>query len=283
MKKERSKNILLCVAIVALVSSSLTYLACNNTNKEISKPIVQSVVQEIKKMNETNETNETNESNETIETIEIIETKIAKETQQIKYQLHVHTTPTDTKIQILNIKQKFYQGITLNSGKYHIQITKKAYLTIDKWIVLDDVSKTVNINLQKVVPKEVIKQKMSEKPIKRKKYQININVLPTDATIKISNIETNFSQGMALISGEYQVVVSKEGYESIETSVYIRNSNVKMHINLQKTQGYSVHKQQTLKQSSSKVTIPSNATLDLDGNSWSCDDGYLKVGNECYE
>ncbi len=280
MQKERIKSILLCVVIITSVVSSLAYLVCKNTNKEISKPVIQSVVQEIKKVEEINETNETNEINET-EVIDIID--VIDEIKQIKYQLHVHTTPTDTKIQILNIKQQFHQGISLNSGKYHIQITKKAYTTIDKWIVIADVNKTININLQKIVPKKAIKKERLEKPTKRKKYRININVFPTDATIEISNIKTKFYQGIALISGEYRIIVSKKGYKNVETPIYIRNSNIKMHINLQKIPEHSIHKQQKVKQSSNKVSIPDNATLNSDGNSWSCDDGYLKVGNDCYE
>jgi len=54
-----------------------------------------------------------------------------------KYILTVNATPHDARIRILNIKPKYKDGIRLNKGSYHIEISKKGYKTIKKWVSLD--------------------------------------------------------------------------------------------------------------------------------------------------
>jgi len=53
------------------------------------------------------------------------------------YTLNISTIPSNARIRIMNIKPKYYNGIKLKKGKYHIVITKKGYEKIDKWIYLD--------------------------------------------------------------------------------------------------------------------------------------------------
>jgi uncharacterized membrane protein len=37
----------------------------------------------------------------------------------------------------MNIKPKYYDGIKLKKGKYHIKVSKKGYSTVKKWINLE--------------------------------------------------------------------------------------------------------------------------------------------------
>jgi len=53
-----------------------------------------------------------------------------------KYSLRVRTTPKNAQVKILNIKAKFYQGIRLKSGRYHVSISKKGYENLHFWIKL---------------------------------------------------------------------------------------------------------------------------------------------------
>ena len=46
-----------------------------------------------------------------------------------KYPLTIQVTPYDAKVQILNIKPKYYDGIQLEKGKYTIRVSKKGYFT----------------------------------------------------------------------------------------------------------------------------------------------------------
>jgi len=68
----------------------------------------------------------------------------------IKSSLYVDTQPPDAKIRILNIVPKFHQGIELDPGKYHLEVSADGYDTEKKWIDLGSgKDKNVNIRLKK--------------------------------------------------------------------------------------------------------------------------------------
>lgn len=67
-----------------------------------------------------------------------------------KSSLHVDTLPANAKIRILNIVPKFRQGIALDPGKYHLEVSAKGYETEKKWIALETgKDRNVNIRLKK--------------------------------------------------------------------------------------------------------------------------------------
>ena len=75
----------------------------------------------------------------------------SKQKKQItKYSLNIITTPKDAQVSILNIKQKYYDGIKLKKGKYDIKINKEGYKTKQGYITVDK-NLTLNITLDKVV------------------------------------------------------------------------------------------------------------------------------------
>ncbi|SLM27492.1 conserved hypothetical protein [Desulfamplus magnetovallimortis] len=47
--------------------------------------------------------------------------------------LHVDTIPEDSRIRIMNIKPKYYSGIELVPGKYHIEVSRAGYRTRYQW------------------------------------------------------------------------------------------------------------------------------------------------------
>jgi hypothetical protein len=51
--------------------------------------------------------------------------------------LSIKVIPLDARIRIMNIKPKYYDGIKLKKGKYHIVISKDGYETLDQWISLN--------------------------------------------------------------------------------------------------------------------------------------------------
>ena len=53
-----------------------------------------------------------------------------------KYSLTIKPTPSDARVQIMNIKPKYYDGIKLKKGKYDIRVSKKGYQTVRTWINL---------------------------------------------------------------------------------------------------------------------------------------------------
>ncbi|MCD6272408.1 MAG: SUMF1/EgtB/PvdO family nonheme iron enzyme [Deltaproteobacteria bacterium] len=54
-----------------------------------------------------------------------------------KSSLYANTSPSDAKIRILNISPEFYQGIELDPGKYHVEVSSNGYETEKKWIELE--------------------------------------------------------------------------------------------------------------------------------------------------
>jgi len=62
-----------------------------------------------------------------------------------RYLLIVNVVPSNSRIRIMNIKPKYYDGIKLKQGKYHIEVSKRGYETITKWIHLN---KDININIK---------------------------------------------------------------------------------------------------------------------------------------
>jgi formylglycine-generating enzyme required for sulfatase activity len=55
----------------------------------------------------------------------------------IKSKLFVETTPENARIRIRNIKPKFYQGIQLEPGRYHVEVSKNGYKTKELWVKLE--------------------------------------------------------------------------------------------------------------------------------------------------
>ena len=54
----------------------------------------------------------------------------------VKGRLFVETEPVDAMIKILNIPPKFYQGMELDPGRYHVEVSANGYKTEKTWIEL---------------------------------------------------------------------------------------------------------------------------------------------------
>ena len=64
--------------------------------------------------------------------------------------LFVETDPQDARVRILNIRPKFYQGIELAPGKYHIEVSASGYKTFKKWTIVSvHKEERMTINLEK--------------------------------------------------------------------------------------------------------------------------------------
>jgi len=56
------------------------------------------------------------------------------EKEMRKGRLFVNTEPKEAQIRILNISPKFYQGIELDPGRYHLEVSDKGYEKKELWI-----------------------------------------------------------------------------------------------------------------------------------------------------
>lgn len=56
--------------------------------------------------------------------------------------LFVRTDPLDSRVRILNIKPVFYNGMRLEKGRYHIEVSRSGYETRTQWIDIEDMRDT---------------------------------------------------------------------------------------------------------------------------------------------
>ncbi|KPA16202.1 peptidase C14 caspase catalytic subunit p20, partial [Candidatus Magnetomorum sp. HK-1] len=62
----------------------------------------------------------------------------------------LHVKPEDARIRILNIRERFYQGINLAPGKYHLEISKEGYETHSEWVqITAGINNEFKIDLKK--------------------------------------------------------------------------------------------------------------------------------------
>ena len=117
-------------------------------------------------------------------------------------------------------------------------------------------------------------------------YSLTINTIPSDAKVKIVNINPKYQNGIKLEKGNYHIEVSKDGYETIKQWILL-DKDIIYSIELQNTTKYNLSNNDnnslntnTTKKSSNKV-IPENAQMNYFGNDWECKRGYSKNINEC--
>jgi hypothetical protein len=65
-----------------------------------------------------------------------------------KYSLSIISSPKSAKIKILNIKPKYYSGMKLKEGKYHIEISLAGYETLTQWVNLTK-NESISFSLKK--------------------------------------------------------------------------------------------------------------------------------------
>ena len=118
-------------------------------------------------------------------------------TQRVK--IFVESVPEHSMVRILNIDQGFRQGMELEPGKYHVEVSSEGYEPKDKWIeVGPGEEKVINFELEKIIPKIA---------------RLHVEPIPEDASVRILNVIPKFIQGMELKPGSYHVEVAAVGYE----------------------------------------------------------------------
>jgi len=188
--------------------------------------------------------------------------------------LNISTNVSNPSIKILNIQEKFHQGIQLKPGTYIIEVKKRGYLTKRRKIQIKDENVFSGVYLEK--------QTTSGKKKQISRYALYIKTLK-GARIQVLNIKQKYYSGIRLKPGKYKIRVSKSGYITREKTIYISNSSQYIKIPLKK-QTSSLRKSVSTKSNQSRkvsIQIPDNATLNKDGKSWSCNMGYMKIRNAC--
>jgi len=68
----------------------------------------------------------------------------------LTFALRVTTTPADARVRILNIRDRYQDGIRLEPGSYHLEASRNGYLTYDTWVRLDNQDLDLKVTLEPV-------------------------------------------------------------------------------------------------------------------------------------
>ena len=132
------------------------------------------------------------------------------------YALTVKTDPADASVRLLNSPKPYQPGIQLAAGEYEIELARSGYVTRKEKLRIADRDLTVSIALEKA------------------KYGLTIRPEPADAQVRLLNSPTAYQPGVALVTGDYEVEVSREGYLARKFPVRIVDGNVAVQVTLQK-------------------------------------------------
>lgn len=127
----------------------------------------------------------------------------------IKYTLTINTIPEDSVVEVE------YDGIwnigkthTLPNGTYNVQVTRNGYITDSRTIEILDSDKSETVTLIE------------------NSYTLIINTTPEDAIVEVFyNDQWNIGKEHVLLSGTYDIKISKEGYIEYTESIAISNSD----------------------------------------------------------
>jgi len=129
----------------------------------------------------------------------------------VKGGLFVETEPTGARIKILNIGPKFYQGMKLGTGRYHVEVSAQGYKTKKTWIKLaagDE--RRINVSLVKIsvktVPAEAWRIVILDRVVHLGDYNVKQFSKPKPQGVVF---ESSFILGedRAPLGGTYQLVV----------------------------------------------------------------------------
>ena len=106
-------------------------------------------------------------------------------------------SPRATEIAILNVDIEFTQGLELEPGRYELEVTGAGFEPAKEWLELGPgEEKHVKITLTGL------------------KAHLWVEMSPPEATVTILNQPTEFTQGLELDPGRYEVEVSADGHET---------------------------------------------------------------------
>ena len=113
--------------------------------------------------------------------------------------LYVHPTPDDAEVKIMNIGPPYHDGIELDPGKYQVRVEKNGYETREQWESVR-AGEDLDVYIE-----------LEEKPAAGHLF---VRTRPSDAQIRLANVDRDYHYRMKLKAGEYQIEVSKAGYET---------------------------------------------------------------------
>ncbi len=151
---------------------------------------------------------------------------VAQPPPTVAGRLYVDTFPAgvNADIKILNIQPRFYQGIELDEGNYHLAVIADGYERVAQWVAIQPgEDRRVSIELVAKAP---------DIPTGR----LYVETVPPvhDGAIKLMNTGQTFKQGMDLPAGAYRIAVDFQGYKPVTFSIDMKADHERrVRVNLQ--------------------------------------------------
>lgn len=82
------------------------------------------------------------------------------------FHLTIGVVPADAQIRILNIKPRYWSGISLQPGRYHVEVSKPGYKTVRKWFEVADSDIQATISLTpEILPQPINLPALQPSPV----------------------------------------------------------------------------------------------------------------------
>ncbi|MBT7410174.1 MAG: SUMF1/EgtB/PvdO family nonheme iron enzyme, partial [Methylococcales bacterium] len=139
----------------------------------------------------------------------------------------IKTQPNDAKIYLNNgYVGRGSEVLTLKTGSYNLKAKKKGY---------NETSEDVYVSIGKELKVTLILTKPSDDNYPTE-YEFRVYRTPSDAKVRILNINPTYYDGMRLKSGDYHIEVSKLGYNKVKQWVTIGEGDKTVTVRLKKPQ-----------------------------------------------
>ncbi|VAW73313.1 Protein of unknown function DUF323 [hydrothermal vent metagenome] len=120
-----------------------------------------------------------------------------------KYTLAVNVQPSNAIVKIVSPRINWKPGVKLKPGRYKIEIRAPGYKVKRQTITVKD--KDVNLNFR----------------LGEEAYSLTVKTTPEESVVKLIDHPVDYSPGMTLIPGRYEVEVSSKGYAPVKQWVTI--------------------------------------------------------------
>ncbi len=120
-----------------------------------------------------------------------------------KYLLAVNVQPSNAVVKIVSPRINWKPGVKLKPGRYDIEIRAPGYKVKRQTITVKD--KDVNLKFR----------------LGEEAYSLTVKTTPEESVVKLIDHPVDYSPGMTLIPGRYEVEVSSKGYAPVKQWVTI--------------------------------------------------------------
>lgn len=132
------------------------------------------------------------------------------------YALTVKTEPAEASVRLANGPLPYQAGVRLPPGDYEVEVSQAGYLARKETVQIGDHDVNLTVVLEKA------------------RYGLTVRPEPADAQVRLVGGTVSYQPGVALLPGEYEIEVSRDGYLARKFTVRIANGELSVPVTLEK-------------------------------------------------